>query len=79
MRFPPELYQLETMLAQHLPTLRPAQQRGLAVWVYGTMLAQSACQNAVITALLTIGTWHTHVGKLYVRMLYWRNAPRGYR
>jgi DDE family transposase len=59
MRFPPELYQLETMLAQHLPTLRPAQQRGLAVWVYGTMLAQSACQNAVITALLTIGTWHT--------------------
>jgi hypothetical protein len=27
--------------------------------VYGTLLAQSVCQNAVITALLRQGTWHT--------------------
>jgi Transposase DDE domain len=29
------------------------------LWVYGAILAQSACQHAVITALLTRGVWHT--------------------
>jgi Transposase DDE domain len=58
MRFPQEWAQMHEMLAHYLPHLRPAQRRGLAWWVYGTMLAQSACQNAVITALLTVGAWH---------------------
>jgi hypothetical protein len=57
MRVPPVLYQIEARLSQQLPTLRPAQQRGLALWVYGTILAQSACQTAVIAALLTFGSW----------------------
>jgi hypothetical protein len=57
MRVPPELYQMETTLAQRFPTLRPAHQRGLALWVYGTILAQSACQSTVITALLVLGKW----------------------
>jgi hypothetical protein len=59
MRVPPELYQMETTLTQRFPNLRPAQQRGLALWVYGTILAQSACQSAVITALLVLGAWDT--------------------
>jgi hypothetical protein len=50
MRVPSELYQIETSLTQRFPSLRPAQQRGLALWVYGTILAH--CQSAVITALL---------------------------
>src|SRR6266508_6038834 len=58
MRVPPELYQIETTLTQRFPSLRPAQQRGLAMWVYGTILAQSACQSAVSTALLVFGQWH---------------------
>jgi hypothetical protein len=58
MRFPREWSHMHETLAHHLPHLRPAQRRGLALWVYGTMLAQSACQNAVITALLTVGAWH---------------------
>jgi len=58
MRVPPEVYQIESTLAQRFPHLRPAQQRGLALWVYGTILAQSACQSAVSTALLVLGTWH---------------------
>src|SRR4051812_15000206 len=57
MRVPSELYQIETPLPQRFPSLRPAQQRGLALWVYGTILAQSACQSAVITALLVLGQW----------------------
>lgn len=57
MRFPPALYQIEHTLIQQLPSLRPAQQRGLALWVSGTILAQSACQTALIAALLTLGSW----------------------
>jgi hypothetical protein len=59
MRFPDACYQIEDAVAAHLPVLRPAQQRGLVLWVYGTILAQSACQNAVITALRAYGRWHT--------------------
>jgi hypothetical protein len=58
MRFPREWTQMHETLAHHLPHLRPAQRRGLAWWVYGTILAHSACQNAVLTALLTVGAWH---------------------
>ncbi len=50
-------YQMEATITQHLPHLRPAQQRGLALWVYGTILAQNACETAVLTALLTWGAW----------------------
>jgi Transposase DDE domain len=50
-------YQMQTTIAQQFPDLRPAQQRGLAVWVYGTILAHSACESAVLTALLAFGAW----------------------
>ena len=59
MRLPRECYQMEEQLAQYLPILRPAQRRGLALWVYGTVLAQSACQNAVVSALGAVGSFHT--------------------
>jgi Transposase DDE domain len=58
MRFPGEWYQMDHTIAHYLPQLRPAQRRGLTLWVYGTLLAQSACQNAVVTALLAVGAWH---------------------
>lgn len=45
------LYQMEQLLAVRFPQLRPAQQRGLAYWVVGTILAGSACETAVLTAL----------------------------
>jgi hypothetical protein len=50
--------QMEQILAHHLPDLRSAPRRGLTQWVYGTLLAQSAGQNAVVTALLAVGAWH---------------------
>ena len=37
MRLPREWYQMEEQRAQYLPVLRPAQRRGLALWVYGTV------------------------------------------
>jgi hypothetical protein len=46
-------------IAQYFPNLRPAQQRGLTLWVYGAILAQSATQSAVITALLALGRVNT--------------------
>ena len=59
MRFPRECYQMQQTFSQYFPDLRPAQQRGLTFWVYGTILARSACQNAVVTALLALGTWYS--------------------
>jgi hypothetical protein len=56
MRLPPVLYRLEALLWERLPEVRSAQARGLALWVYGTILANSACQNAVIGALSRLGS-----------------------
>ena len=58
MHVPRELRQMNTHIAAHFPQLRPAQQRGLALWVYGTILAKSACQTAVLVALATLSDWH---------------------
>jgi Transposase DDE domain len=57
MRYPQQYYQLLEVVAERFPNLRPAQQGGLALWVYGTVLAGSACQNAVVAALLVLGKW----------------------
>lgn len=67
MGVPREVYQMTAAVRQHLPMLRPAQQRGLVWWVYGTILAQSACQTAVITALLLYG----HYEALRQRLREW--------
>jgi hypothetical protein len=48
-------YQLVEGIAEHLPNLRPAQQRGLAAWVYGSIQATSGCESAVIRELLLEG------------------------
>lgn len=61
------LYQLEAQLATHLRVLTDSQRRGLALWVCGTLLAKSACQNAVITALL----WHANFDTLRQRLREW--------
>jgi hypothetical protein len=53
MHFSAACYQIETTIERSLPCLTAAQQRGLGWWVRGTILAGSACQNAVITALCT--------------------------
>jgi hypothetical protein len=47
------------VLAVQFPDLRPAQRRGLVLWVYGAVLAKSACEAAVVTALCGLGGWHT--------------------
>lgn len=59
MHVPSALSHLETQIQQYFPHLRASQQRGLALWVYGTILAKSACQNAVILALHMLGRWYT--------------------
>ncbi len=59
MRYPTECYQILQKITEHFPNLRPAQQRGLALWVFGTILAGSGCQSAVIAALLVFGRFDT--------------------
>lgn len=56
---PKPLYQIEQELSARLSNLSSAQADGLALWVYGTLLAGNACQNAVLTAL----TFDSNKGK----------------
>src|SRR3954467_4681249 len=58
MHVPPQLHPMERALAEHLPHLRGPQRRGLALWVLGAVLAQSACQAAVLAALLPWAPYH---------------------
>ena len=74
MRFPSESYQLQEVIGEHFPQLRPAQQRGLALWVYGTILAKSACQNAVIVALSALAGWDTL--RQYLRELFYDGSDK---
>jgi hypothetical protein len=50
MRYPSEWYQMLATIEQHFPDLRASQQRGLALWVYGTFPAKSSCPSSVIAA-----------------------------
>jgi len=59
MNIPGACYQMDAALAGHFTHLSPAQRRGLAWWVYGTMLAESACQTKVVTALSSCGKVQT--------------------
>jgi hypothetical protein len=60
-RLPRECYPVLEAIQTHLSILSTAQQRGLAVWVTGTILADSGCQSAVLAALTPLcGVNHRH-------------------
>lgn len=65
-----ECYQLEETLGTHLPALRPAQRRGLALWVIGAIAAGSACQTAVLAALLPLGLGRQAIRQYLREWLY---------
>ena len=75
MRVPKSLYALEAQLAEQLPALRPAQRRGLALWVTGTVLAKSASQSAVVAALVSLGG-NQHVLRQRLREWLYDGAHR---
>ena len=59
MRFPAECYQMQQTMEYYMPHLRESQLKGLVLWVYGTILASSGCQNAVATALSFMGSFNS--------------------
>ena len=59
MRLPRECYQMQQIIETHLPHLSQPQLTGLAWWVCGAILAGSACQNAVASALSPWGRWNS--------------------
>lgn len=75
MRVPAECYQVEGELAQRLPTLRPAQRQGLALWLWGAVVAGSACQGAVVGALQPLFATR-HAGRQYLREWLYDGADR---
>ncbi len=65
--------QLESQLSVYLPDLSSAQRKGLAFWVVGTVLAGSACLNAVFSILASEVADH---GRLRQRLRMWlRDRP----
>ena len=58
MRLPSECYQTKQAIETHMPHHSRPQLTGLVLWVCGTILAGSACQNAVAAALSTRGNWN---------------------
>ena len=59
MRLPTECYQMQQTIEHYMPHLERSQIKGLVLWVYGTVLARSSCQNAVVAALLVMGNWNS--------------------
>ena len=51
-------YQMQQVIETHLPHLSRPQLTGLVLWVCGAILAGSACQNAVASALSPWGRWN---------------------
>ena len=66
MRVPAECYQVVEALEVRLPSLRPAQRLGLALWMWGTVVTGSACQAAVVAALLPVFAT-SHAARQYLR------------
>ena len=58
MRLPRECYQMQQVIETHLPYLSQPQLTGLVLWVCGAILACSACQNAVASALSPWRKWN---------------------
>ncbi len=59
MRFPTEYYQMKQTIQYYMPHLRGSQLKGLVLWVYGIIMAQSGCQNAVAAELSFIGNFNS--------------------
>lgn len=77
MRLPREAYPMQDAIETYLPDLRPAQARGLALWVYGTILAGSACQGAVTAALgPPCGPAHAHAVRQDLREWLYDGADK---
>jgi len=70
-RVPAPCYQVLTLLAEVFPALRPAERRGLVLWVVGAILSGSACQSAVVGALAPLGL---REGALRQRLREWTYA-----
>ncbi len=68
MRLPAEAYPILRSVETYLPHLRAAEQRALGWWVYGAILAGSACQAAVLTAVAPmVGAAHRHALRQQLR------------
>ena len=74
MRLPRECYQVQQLIGTHLSHLTQPQLTGLALWVCGAILAGSACQNAVASALSPWGSWNSR--RQYLREWLYDGSDR---
>ncbi len=74
MRLPRETYQIQQAIETHIPHMSQPQLTGLALWVCGAILAGSACQNAVASALSAKGNWNRF--RQYIRQWLYDGTDR---
>ena len=74
MRLPKGCYQMMQNIEYFLPHLRRSQLRGLTLWVYGSIMAGSGCQSAVVSALSFMGE-HNSL-RQYLRQWLYDGADR---
>ena len=70
----PNVTRCSQTIQHHMPHLRESQRKGLALWVYGAILAGSGCQNAVATALSFVASFNTM--RQYLREWLYDGAKR---
>lgn len=75
MRVPAECYQFSDELTVRFPLLRPAQIQGLALWVWGAIVAGSACQAAAVGVLQPLFA-SAHAARQYLREWLYDGAER---
>ena len=75
MRLPSETYQIQQTIEMHLPHLSQPQLTGLVLWVFGAILAGSACQSAVVSSLSPLGQME-QPAPVSPRMALRRQRPR---
>lgn len=64
----PAVSHVHGLVAEFFAHLRPAEQRGLALWVVGLLAAESCCERAILTKMAPLG-YATHA--LRARLREW--------
>ena len=74
MGLPTVCYQMQKTIETHLPHVSQPQLTGLALWVCGAILAGSACQNVVASALSSWSKWNSR--RQYLREWLYDGSDR---
>jgi hypothetical protein len=71
----PAVSHVQDLAETYLPHLRPAERRGLALWVVALLVATSCCERTILTAMAPLG-YATHALRARLREWLYDGADR---